>query len=819
MRFAICIAILVLVGLVGEGSAELKIFSIPGDISWSEAQQGPISEQRFLEVIDLQRASDGIAPIEPIRVVPVPLLEEIEAVDAVIDSILFEFSQNVARVDVVAIERAVVGDRTVEPGQVLIPRWTSFPRGLENVQLLHLAGIDSIEAMINVANSFPRPPSGDKYNKGLNLTTLGIFERALTSQRLQEGLGRVFDGDPLTHFERIDRVGQDVKQIWTLYIDLGRFFPVRLVRMYPSPETPVRISAFTFFRGIAGTERNVAGLSLDDPKVGQLAFPVFTKIAPTFPNFVPEQSVPVNVEDTVSVIFDPPAKLRYSRLDFQTQLDYDLGEMEFFSDGFVPEASYISNALSLPPATLGRIFWDEEKIGDPTKSSAVVRVQTGVNAEPDVLFRVNEFEREVEWKPEGAIAIDRRAGSRTLGDEIDLNDPEFNLEVREVFSALLPEERQAVRITRAEYQSLPGNVRRKIEPDLEFWSGVQQATNGQLINSPSGRPFIQIQVEFNSSSPESATLLRNLRFEYSAPQITDFVAGEIAPAVDVVAGRDTTFVMALEASLGGANNGFNRIQIFTPARIEAVEAVSVDIGEGVVQHLTRSDAGEIEEGQFRELHIADDQFVLGFPAIGPRDDGQDRKAVVKVNFRARVIDFRTNFSANVFLDTLGIGLDRLFTNNGILAIGETADTLALFLPQPVAGDDVVDFSITEQLSDRNSLAVLADISSQGKNLVANFSAEPNPFTPNGDGINDDLGVVFDVQRLLTPRPVYLEIYDLNGLRVRLIERVVSSGGYSEVWNGRNDSGEVVAPGLYILRISTKADDASDARTRLISVAY
>lgn len=819
MRFAICIATLILVGLVGESPAELKIFSIPGDISWSMAQQGPISEQRFLEVIDLQRVPDGIAPIEPVKVVPVPILQDIETVDSATDSILFKFSQNVSRTDVVALERAIIGDRTVEPGQVLIRRWTSFPRGLEDVQLLRLAGIDSIEAMINVAESFPRPPSGDKYNKGLNLTTLGIFERSLTLQRLQEGLGRVFDGDPLTHFERIDRVGQDVKQIWTLYVDLGRFFPVRLVRIYPSPETPVRISAYTFFRGIAGTERTVAGLSLDDPKVGQLAFPVFTSIAPTFPNFVPEQSVPVNVEDTVSVRFDPPAKMRYSRLDFQTQLDYDLGEIEFYSDGFVPEATYKSNALPLPPATLGRIFWDEEKVGDPTKSSAVVRVQTGVNAEPDVLFRVNEFEREVEWKPEGAIATDRRAGSRTFGDEIDLNDPEFNLEVREIFSSLLPAEREAVRITRAEYQALPGNVRRKIEPDLEFWSGVQKVTNGQLINSPSGRPFIQIQVEFNSLSPNSATLVRNLRFEYSAPQITDLVAGEIAPAVDVVAGRDTTFVMALEASLGAANNGFNRIQVFTPARIGAVEEVSIDLGEGAVRDLARSDAGEIADGQFRELHVADDQFVIGFPTISPREDGQSRKAVVKVNFRARVIDFRTNFSANVFLDTLDLGVNRLFTNNGILAMGEAADTLALFLPQPVAGDDVVDFSTTDQLSDRNSLAVLADISSQGKNLVANFVAAPNPFTPNGDGINDDLGVVFDIQRLLTPRPVYLEVYDLNGNRVRLIERVVSSGGYSEVWDGRDDSGGVVAPGLYILRISTKADDASDARTKLISVAY
>ncbi len=816
MRWSKCIAVAVLAGLVGESPAELKIFSIPQDISWADAKQGPISEQRYLEAIDLLRVPDGIAPIEPVQMVPVPLVEEGSA-DA--DSILFEFSQHIARAEVVAQLDAVLGDRSVAAGDVLIPRWGDFPRSLEDVQMLRLAGVDTVAALINVAESFPRPPGGDKYNKGLNLTTLGIFERALTLQRLQEGLGRVFDGDPLTHFERIDRVGQDVKQVWTLYVDLGRFFPIRLMRVYPSPEAPVRISAYTFYRGIAGTEKTIAGLSLDDPTVGQLAFPIFTKIAPTFPTFVPEQSAPVNVEDTVAVAFDPPTKMRYARMDFQTELDYDLGEMEFFADGFVPQATYRSVALPLPPSTLGRIFWEEEKIGDPTKSSAIVRVQTGVNAEPDVLFRVNEFERQVEWKPEDAIVVDRRAGSKTRGEQIDLNDPQFNLEVREIFSALLPEEREAVRLTRAEYQALPGNLRRKIEPDLEYWSGVQQVTNGQLINSPSGRPFIQIQIEFKSLSAESATVVRNLRFEYSAPQITDAVVGEIAPAVDVKAGIDTTFAIAIKALLGADNNGFNRLQVFTPARVEGIQSVSIDMGAGGMRTLSASENPDIGADQFSALYVDDEQFVIGFPTITPGDDGLDREAIVKVNFRARVIDFRTNFSANVFLDTLASGFDRRFTSNGILTLGAAADTLALFLPQPVEGSDVVDFDATEQLSDRNSLAVIADISAQGSNLVANFETTPNPFTPNGDGVNDQLEVRFDVQRLLTPRAVLLEVYDLNGNRLRLIERSLNSGGYSEQWDGRDDTGNLVPPGLYILRLSTEADDAGEARTKLISVAY
>ena len=829
MRIGLCVAALVLSGLVANATAELRLFSIPGDQTWGDIKQSEISENTFIELIDLERSADGIGPITPARMVPVPDISPTltaDELDAATDSILFIFSTHVARVDVVAqISVELEDGNIIEEGTLLVPRWGPFPRGLADVQLLRRAGIVEMEAMINVAESFPRPPGGDKYNKAVNLTTLGIFERALTGIRLQEGLGRVFDGDPKTHFERIDRVGQDVRQIWSLYTDLGHYFPIRLFRLYPSLEEEVRVSAYTFFRGLPGTETVIAGLSLDDPFTGPLAFPRFDRIGNTFPTFVPEASVPVNLEDTISVVFDPPTQLRYSRIDFSTPLDYDLAEMEFYADGFVSEAVYTSNALPLPPATLGRIFWDEEKIGDPTLSRTIVRVRTGVTPEPDVLFRVNFFDREVEWRVEGALIVDQRLGSPTRGQEVDLESPEFNLEAREIFSAALPEARESIRLTREGYIGLPVSVRRRIEPDLEFWSSAQTADNGELVNAPSGRPFIQVEVAFLSQAPDAATIIRNMRIEFSAPQITDQVLGEIAPAVGVIAGRDTSFVLALKASLGADNNGFNRLQVFTPARADAIEGMEVDLGDGEILSLTSAGegAGEVGAGQFRKLHVVDDQFVVGFPTIRPADDGQVRDAQVKIRFRSRVIDFRTNFSASVFLDTLASDVERNFTSSGILGItgseSSVPDTLAFFLPQRVEGSDIVDFVETDQLTDRNSLAVTADISQQSENLVSTFKIEPNPFTPNGDGINDEMTVIFDVQRLLTPKPVRLEVFDLNGRRLHLIERALSSGGYSQQWDGRDGGGHIVPPGLYLLRISTEADDAGPARTRLVSVAY
>jgi len=303
--------------------AALSTFSIPSDeLSWKDAQQDPLSDALYLEVLDFERFDDGIVPIQPSLTIAVPAIpldvveEDLSQED--LDA-LFDFSQNVAQRDVVALERVVLEpeSRTIEAGQVLIPRWGTFPRRAREVQILLGAGVAQISALMNVAESHPRPPVAEKFNKGLSLTPLGIFEQGLTIDRLEERLGWVFDGDPLTHFDRIDRVGQDVKQKWILFMDLGRYFPVRLIRFYPSPDVGVRVAAYTLSLGAPHTERTIAGLNLEDASVGRPGFPKFGSIGDTFPNWVIERRVPVSVADTVAMLFDPPSTIRYSRLDFE----------------------------------------------------------------------------------------------------------------------------------------------------------------------------------------------------------------------------------------------------------------------------------------------------------------------------------------------------------------------------------------------------------------------------------------------------------------------------------------------------------------------
>jgi flagellar hook assembly protein FlgD len=168
---------------------------------------------------------------------------------------------------------------------------------------------------------------------------------------------------------------------------------------------------------------------------------------------------------------------------------------------------------------------------------------------------------------------------------------------------------------------------------------------------------------------------------------------------------------------------------------------------------------------------------------------------------------------------LDANTERLFTNNGILATNANADTLAFFLPQPIVEGHVLNFADVENLEDRNSLSVVADISSRSTNLVTNLRLEPNPFTPNGDRINDALAISYDVQRLLIAKQIEVSIYDLGGRRVKVFNQNVASGGYTQVWDGRDTAGNLVSPGMYILQISTQADESGEDVIKLISVVY
>jgi flagellar hook assembly protein FlgD len=75
-----------------------------------------------------------------------------------------------------------------------------------------------------------------------------------------------------------------------------------------------------------------------------------------------------------------------------------------------------------------------------------------------------------------------------------------------------------------------------------------------------------------------------------------------------------------------------------------------------------------------------------------------------------------------------------------------------------------------------------------------YPPRPNPFTPNGDGVNDAVTFFFENPQGLEP---IVRIYDLRGALVRELTDV---GTTSATWDGEDEDGELLELGLYIYQI-------------------
>jgi len=110
-------------------------------------------------------------------------------------------------------------------------------------------------------------------------------------------------------------------------------------------------------------------------------------------------------------------------------------------------------------------------------------------------------------------------------------------------------------------------------------------------------------------------------------------------------------------------------------------------------------------------------------------------------------------------------------------------------------------------------------------VIVGAKADPNPFTPNGDGRNDQTHFSFFVSNLVVERPVSIKVFDISGRLVRtVLDTRTTAQAFVEqkaiVWDGRSDNGRVLPPGLYIYQIKVDVDGLSPAVvTKTVSIAY
>ena len=104
-------------------------------------------------------------------------------------------------------------------------------------------------------------------------------------------------------------------------------------------------------------------------------------------------------------------------------------------------------------------------------------------------------------------------------------------------------------------------------------------------------------------------------------------------------------------------------------------------------------------------------------------------------------------------------------------------------------------------------------------LFAGLSFSPALITPNGDGINDQLRISFDLINVLSARPLHLRLYDLSGRPLFTQEQAGQAGHIAWHWDGRDQYGQRVPPGLYIAELHIAGDSGDRNVRRIVAVAY
>ncbi len=109
-------------------------------------------------------------------------------------------------------------------------------------------------------------------------------------------------------------------------------------------------------------------------------------------------------------------------------------------------------------------------------------------------------------------------------------------------------------------------------------------------------------------------------------------------------------------------------------------------------------------------------------------------------------------------------------------------------------------------------------------LIVDLQLNPNPFSPNGDGLNDKVQISFFLANLAVERTLEVQVFDLTGKLIKTIYdgpskafAYISSSSFA--WDGRDDSGKVVRPGVYLLRIAINADSGIESVFKTITVVY
>ena len=341
--------------------------------------------------------------------------------------------------------------------------------------------------------------------------------------------------------------------------------------------------------------------------------------------------------------------------------------------------------------------------------------------------------------------------------------------------------KQGVEVTEADYRKtlsfMRGDSTVAFVPDEADWSPWSQfyERSGAAITSPSPRRYIIIEAALLSDDPNQAAVLRRLNIGLRDPLVHQ-ILGEVTPRRAQQSGRRETFALSLTIppnEAGSERLGFDQVLFEVPPSA-GVELVDVILG---LESELEAGGGQIYPADELEIKTGVDSLWIRLPEVVREPESQVVLRLSSVFYLA----------SNAFLVSVGLGEEEEVVWQRVDA---TADGEGLTVLTPVAGG-----------------------------LVGDMEVVANPFTPNGDGINDAVKFVFPVFKMPGQASLILEVYALDGSLVhRRAQSVAHAAGVQEVsWDGRNQDGVLLPPGLYICRVGPEVDAESIGESTVATV--
>ena len=389
-------------------------------------------------------------------------------------------------------------------------------------------------------------------------------------------------------------------------------------------------------------------------------------------------------------------------------------------------------------------------------------------------------------------------------------------------------------MTKEQYEMLPkfrqGPIKKEKIPVETYWSKWSPVYErpGARFASPSPSRYLLIEVKLLSERPDVAPSLNSITLFYSKAAGSGLFA-KVNPRV-AAPGRPERFHVVVRKRMyeGEAISWYDRwgrkvteeywrnlsLRNRGPVVEERVHWYNKDgneITKEEWEELKPGQRGKVEQSQdeitgFNQVLIKtpskaeDVRLQIGGNSVPPEEFGVETRGDSLILNSPRLV-FTPEDSVEVEFSCIPFFNSTLFE----VFVAGTPGGWQMVHPDPVV---------------KNATTVMLPSLTEEGALIRNLNISPRVITPNGDGCNDKAEISFTVSKVEGLRQVSVGIYRLNGeLVMEIYKGLGTSGNYKLSWDGGDRSGEMMAPGVYLCKVTVDGDAVKDRVNRTVVVIY